>query len=84
MGSARERIGPFEPGKAREVAIRRVEIRAVLDRERGQNGVHHERSDRLAVVQESAQDVPVTLTRIQDARPRPDERAMTRSPLPPP
>jgi hypothetical protein len=73
LAAAHERIGPIEPGKTREIAIRRAEVRAVLDGERGQNSVHHERADRLAVVQESAQDVPVTLTRIQDTRDRPSE-----------
>jgi hypothetical protein len=62
----RKRVYPLKPGKPREVAIRRADRGAVLERDRSEDGVHDERTDSLSVAHNTAQDVPVPFARVEN------------------
>jgi hypothetical protein len=62
-----ERVAPPEPGEPKEVAIRGADRGAVLDRDRGKDGIHNQRARGLAVAHKSAQYLPVPLAWLDDA-----------------
>jgi hypothetical protein len=62
-----EGIGPLEAGKARKVAVGRIERCTVLDGEAGKDRVHDQWARGLAFAHQLLQDWPVTLTGIEDA-----------------
>src|SRR5579859_1028911 len=54
-----ERVQQPQPLEARKVAVGRAQSGAMLDRQRGQVRVHHQRATRLPVGEKSAQNVPM-------------------------
>src|SRR5512134_1833574 len=65
--ACRQRIRPPQARKPRKVAIRRAQRRAMLHRDSRDNSIHHQCASRLTFFHELAKNVPMTLTRFEDA-----------------
>ena len=62
-----ERIGPLEPRKPREVAIRGAQRGAVFEGDRGKSCVRHKRAGDLSLARKASQDIPMPLSRLENA-----------------